>query len=197
MNKEAVMKYFDLLQDLLIEHDLLDKPENCYNVDETGLQLNSKLGSVVAVKGSTSVVNITSGEKGETISLIACCNGEGIFLPPACIFKGKNEKPEYKNGMPNGSTIFMPQKSAYVNNDIFYLWLKKHFLPRKSKGKIILILDGHSSHCSSVETLEFAQANDIILLCLPSHTTHWLQPLDGSFFKALKSHYYNACNIYI
>ncbi|KAK9680240.1 CENP-B N-terminal DNA-binding domain [Popillia japonica] len=62
MNNEAEAKYFNLLQDQLIEHDLLEKPGNCYNVDETGLELNSK-----------SVTNIT-----------ACCNGEGIFLPPAC-----------------------------------------------------------------------------------------------------------------
>ena len=31
--------------------------------------------------------------------------------------------------------------------------------------------------------------NDIILVCLPPHTTHALQPLDVSVFKSLKDHY--------
>lgn len=184
MNRQAVKSYFALLQDLLIRHNLVNKPGNIYNIDESGLQLNNKPEQVIAEKGSKSVQSVTFGEKGETISVIACCNAEGVFLPPSCIFKGKNAKPEYADGMPNGSKIFMNIKSAYVNCDIFYLWLKDVFVPRKPQGTVLLILDGHSSHCNSVQMLEFAEENNIILLCLPSHTTHWLQPLDRSFFKA-------------
>ncbi|XP_044764486.1 MFS-type transporter clz9-like [Coccinella septempunctata] len=197
LNKKNVSDYFSLLQNILIEHNLLDNPGNIVNVDESGLQLNNRPGYVLAAKGSKSVPAITSGEKGETISVIACCNGEGMFLPPACVLKGKNEKAEYKDGMLPGSIIFMSQKSAYVTTDIFHLWLRNHFAPRKPDGTVVLILDGHSSHCSSVETLEFAEDNNIVLQCLPSHTTHYLQPLDRAFFKALKSYYYNACNSYI
>ncbi|KAL3272416.1 hypothetical protein HHI36_013898 [Cryptolaemus montrouzieri] len=38
--------------------------------------------------------------------------------------------------------------------------------------------------------LEFDQ-NEIILLCLPPYTTHYLQPLDKPFFKSLKTFYYD------
>lgn len=61
----------------------------------------------------------------------------------------------------------------------------------------MLILDGHSSHCSDVELLDLAASNDVIMLCLPSHTTHWLQPLDRSFFKPLKTYWSQACNNWI
>lgn len=71
------------------------------------------------------------------------------------------------------------------------------FLPRKPAGKVLLIVDGHASHTNSVEVLEFSEANDIILFCLPSHTTHYLQPLDRSFLKSLKNHYYAACNNFL
>ncbi|RZB40858.1 DDE 1 domain containing protein [Asbolus verrucosus] len=37
--------------------------------------------------------------------------------------------------------------------------------------------------------LEYGESNNIILLCLPSHTTQALQPLDRSFFKPLKVYY--------
>lgn len=191
--KANVDKYFQLLEETLVNHNLLNKPGSIYNVDETGLQLNSRPGNVIAAKGSKQVANITSAEKGETISLIACCNGEGVFLPPTCIMKGKNKKPEYQDGMPPGSQIVMSQKSAYVNNDIFFEWLKTQFAPRKPQGTVLLILDGHSSHCSSTEMLEFAEKENILLLCLPSDSTHFLQPLDRSFFKSLKGHYYETC----
>lgn len=83
-------------------------------MDETGLQLNNKPGQVIAAKGSKSVSAITSGEKGETISVIACCNAEGVFLLPYYIFKGKNKKEEFADGMSPGSSIKMFLKSAYV-----------------------------------------------------------------------------------
>ena len=42
---------------------------------------------------------------------------------------------------------------------------------------VLLLQDGHSSH-ASIELIELAKANNIHLLCLLSHTTHTLQPLD-------------------
>lgn len=197
MCKENCKHYFELLGKILDEHELHTKPSHIFNVDETGLQMNNKPGQVLAAKGSKNVSSITSGEKGETISVIACCNAEGTFLPPYVIFKGKHKKLEYLDGMPNGSNMAMGEKSAYVNGPIFFDWLKNHFLLRKPTGSVLLILDGHTSHTNSVEVLEFCEENSIILLCLPSHTTHYLQPLDRSFFKSLKSNFYMACNNYI
>lgn len=83
------------------------------------------------------------------------------------------------------SVIFMFEKSAYINT-LFFDWLKRYFLPRKSVGTIVLILGCHSSYCDSVEMLEFGQSEDILLIYLPSHTTHYLQPLDHAVFKSIK-----------
>jgi hypothetical protein len=146
---------------------LFDKPGNIFNVDETGLQLNNKPGQVIAAKGSKNVSSLTSSEKGETISVVACCNGEGSFLPPYCIFKRKYMNLEFLNGMPPGSVVKMSPKSAYVNTEIFFDWLKNHFFLENSP-----------------EMLEFADEDEIIMLCLPAHTTHYHQPLDRSTFKS-------------
>lgn len=194
LSKEVVKQYFDLLQCVLTENHLTNKPGHIFNVDETGLQLNNRPGHVLAEKGSKNVPVITSGEKGETISVISCCNAEGVFLPPYSIFKGKNRKEEYADGMPPGSLFEMSEKSGYVNAAIFLHWLERLFIPRKPQGKVILILDGHTSHTASIELLECAEINEILMLCLPSHTTHFLQPLDRSFFKSLKGHFYSECD---
>jgi hypothetical protein len=197
MNKTEVNAYFQLLESVLIQDNEMLAPNCVFNMDESGLQLNSRPGHVLAQKGSKAVSTVTSTEKGETITIIACCNAEGTFLPPACIMKGKNKKPEFEDGMPPGTRLFMSQKSAYITSEIFLEWLKTHFVPRKPAGKVVLLLDGHSTHCNSVEMLEYANENDIILISMPSHTSHYLQPLDRSVFKSLKTHFYEQCRLWL
>lgn len=192
MNRDEIKEYFNLLSTLMEENDLVNKPGSIFNMDESGLQLNSRPGIVVAEKGSKTVPVVTSSEKGETITVLACCNAEGMFLPPFVVMKGVNKKKEWEDNMPPGSKVVMSKKSAYVNAEIFFEWLSDHFLPRKPLGTVMLILDGHTSHSSSVQMLEFCEMNGIILVCLPSHTTHYLQPLDRSVFKSLKHHFYSA-----
>lgn len=128
MNPVDVGNYFKLLQEILEQNEFFNKPGCIYNVDETGLQLNNRPGHVIAAKGATDIVTVTSGEKGETISCIACCNAEGFFLPPVCIFKGKNLKTEWTDSMPPGSHVVMSQKSAYVTAPIFLDWFENHSL---------------------------------------------------------------------
>ena len=48
----------------------------------------------------------------------------------------------------------------------------------------LLIVDGHNSH-TTLEFLLYAERNGIVVLCLPPHTTHKLQPLDVGVFNFL------------
>ena len=48
----------------------------------------------------------------------------------------------------------------------------------------LLLLNGHASHVST-KTIENCVSRKIILLCLPPHTTHLLQPLDVGAFSPL------------
>ena len=61
---------------------------------------------------------------------------------------------------------------------------------------VLLVLDGHGSHIT-IDVTEFAQSNNIHLLCLLSHTSHILQPLDVGVFKYLKSFFSKACRQYM
>lgn len=192
MNKQEVADYFAVLESTLAEYNLFNKPANIYNVDESGLQLNNPPQHVIAAKGSKSVQSRQSAEQGETITVVACCNAEGIFLPPYIIFKGVNKQQAWLDNLPNGAELVMGGKSSYINEQLFLNWLENHFIPRKSAGPCLLLLDGHGSHTNSPEILEKALENDVHFLCLPSHTTHYLQPLDRSFFKPLKTYYRNA-----
>lgn len=198
MNREEVGAFFKLLEEEMVKHDLTNRPENIFNVDETGIQLINKPGKVLTAKGAKDVHVITPREKGETISLVACCSAEGRFLPPVLIMKGVNKKAEFSDGLPNGSEVYMNKKSSYINSELFLRWFKEQFIPKKPKtGKTLLILDGHTSHSNSIDLLDLANENDVIILCLPSHTTQALQPLDRSFFKPLKTFYNHEANAWM
>ena len=54
----------------------------------------------------------------------------------------------------------------------------------------ILLLDGYESHLSCV-MLDFVEKKKILLVCLPAHSTHLLQPLDVGLFGLLQ-HAYTA-----
>ena len=49
----------------------------------------------------------------------------------------------------------------------------------------------------SIELIELARSSGVHLLCLPSHTTHVLQPLDVGVFKSLKGNFSKACSKYL
>jgi hypothetical protein len=52
----------------------------------------------------------------------------------------------------------------------------------------LLILDSHESHLS-VDFQLYCKENKIITLCMPSHSSHILQPLDIGCFGPLKQAY--------
>jgi hypothetical protein len=93
-------------------------------------------------------------------------------------------------GGPNGY-LGMAHVSGWSNSSIFVEYLK-HFIQHvkpSNNNKVLLIFYNHESHCSADVTL--AKENGIILLTIPTHTSHQLQPLDRSVFGPYKT-YYNA-----
>jgi hypothetical protein len=45
----------------------------------------------------------------------------------------------------------------------------------------MLLFNGHESHVT-LEAVQYCEDNKIVLFCLPSHSTHILQPLDIGVF---------------
>jgi len=68
----------------------------------------------------------------------------------------------------------------------------KHAKPSLSDSPTLLILDGHSSHMKNVTVIEEARKTGVVILSLPSHCTHKMQPLDVAFFKSVNLNYNQA-----
>ena len=68
-----------------------------------------------------------------------------------------------------------------------FLLFLEHFAKHTKvspEKKVLLLLDNHSSHIS-VKAVNYCKANGIVLLSLPPHCSHKLQPLDRSVYGPL------------
>ncbi|KAJ8982176.1 hypothetical protein NQ317_013961, partial [Molorchus minor] len=165
-NKIQIEKYFDSLQIILEKYKFKQ--------------------NVFAQEGNRYL------KKGQRFTVVCAMNAVGNYVPPAMIFPRKYMKQELIDKAPTG-TVGYAQENGWMTTEIFLKWLnhfKEYTKPSQDK-KILLLLDGHSSH-KNIEVLEFAKKNHILLFCFPPHCTHRLQPLDVSLFGPLTIFYNQA-----
>ena len=75
---------------------------------------------------------------------------------------------------------------GWMMQDLFHGWISKHFPNYLPPGRPVCLLEnGYSSHID-LDTSRLCAVNQILLYCLPPHTSHVLQPLDVFFFSPLK-----------
>lgn len=190
-NRPQVQIFFDNLKIVREKHNIgLD---NIYNVDETGIQTSTKRPpKVISVKGKKQVGAVASTERGQLVTAICCCSASGKFIPPCLIFPRKKRNPRYLEGTPPGTVDFVSD-NGWVNSEIFLDWMKffvKSVRPT-AEQKCLLILDNHTSH-RSLAVVEYASANNVVLLSVPPHCTHKLQPLDVSVYGPLGTYFERA-----
>lgn len=187
-NRTAVQSFFNNLENIYEKHQLT--PDRIWNVDETGVTTVQKLSKVLAQRGKKQVGGLTSAERGVNVTVVASMSASGNFLAPAFIFPRKRIKPELMDNAPNGSPAFSQDK-GWMDRDVF-LQFMKYFVEQTRPSKerpILIILDGHCSHTKSLNVINFCRENGVILLCLPPHCTHKMQPLDVCYFKSFMSYY--------
>ena len=190
-NRVQVGRFYDILQETYLSKHIL--PSHIWNVDETGLVTVHRPGKIVARKGQRQVGKITSVEKGRTITAVCAMNASGCYIPPMMIFPRINMNSRLLYGTPP-QTLGATSKSGWIDTALFNKWFD-HFL-QFAKPSVddprLLLLDGHVSH-KSLQLVESARRNGVILICFPPHTTHALQPLDCVFYGPLKRYYNEAC----
>ena len=194
-NKEIVDDFFAKLGAIYARLNLLSKPMQIFNIDETGISVVHKTGKVICQLGRKNVWSVTSGEKGKTHTVITCVSASGFVIPPMMIYPRKRMNEKLKQGaVPE--TLFECSDSGWINEELYVKWFKFFLTKIPPTRPVLLIEDGHSSHVS-IDVIKLARDNGIHLLCLPAHTTHMLQPLDVGVFKSLKSNYSVVCKKYL
>ena len=130
-----------------------------------------KPNRVVAELGKRNVYAISMVEREKTHTVLSCVSASGFVLPPMMVYPRKTCMPDkLKEGaIPN--TLFGNSESGWINSQLFVEWFVFFIKTIPPMRPVLLIQDGHSSHVS-IELIEMARANDVILLCLPAHTSH-------------------------
>ncbi|XP_012555352.1 uncharacterized protein LOC105843920 [Hydra vulgaris] len=195
-NKAAVQRYFDNLEKLINENQF--EANRIYNCDESGLTCVHKPLKVIAHKSQRVVSSVTSGERGQTTTIILAFNCVGHYIPPMIILKRKRMLDLLIDDAPPG-TLGRCSKSGWVDTNLFMDFIR-HFVIHgncSTTKKCLLILDGHKLHTKNLDLLNYASINGLHILSLPPHTSHKLQPLDRSLFKPLKSAYNLVCTTWM
>lgn len=180
--------FYDLLEKVINDCKLQDKPTLIYNCDETSFSHDPSKTKIVNAIGQP-CHRVTAGTGRDNTSVLACVNAAGEKLPPLIIFKSKNLWdqwfPRKEDEYPNTSYVAAPK--GWMNAEIFENWFRGTFIQSISEERpVLLIFDGHTSHVSP-EVILCALENQIIILKLPPHTSHILQPLDVCCFRGLKA----------
>lgn len=194
-NKTEVMRFFNNLERLMMQHHF--EPTMIYNVDETGITTVQETEKVIAPKGQKRVGSVTSWERGKTITVICAMSASGSFIPPLFIFPRKRHSPQLEKDGPHGA-VYTCSHNGWTNENIFILWLRhfiKHTKPT-ADTPVLLILDNHNSH-ATLEACDLAKENHVVMLSIPPHSSHRLQPLDVAFYSPLKRAYNKECNLHI
>jgi hypothetical protein len=153
----------------------------------------SNLGTADAVVGSRFAKRVYSPSSlcSDHCTIMACYSASGSVIPPLFIFQGKKKIGEdILNGAPAGSVVNISE-SGWINEDLFYQWLKFFVQSIPPSRPQMLIVDNHESRFS-LRIIEFCQAENLRLVLLPPNATHLMQVGDvaihSSFKKSIKEH---------
>lgn len=175
-NKAEVDVFFKLLEEVMEKYKF--SANNIYNFDETGISTVQDPGKILAAKGQRRVGSITSWERGRNTTVLCAMSAAGGYVPPMFIFARKRHTPLLEKDGPIGA-LYKHSKNGWINEDIFNEWLlhfTQHAKPN-AKEPVLLILDNHASHFS-LKAYDHCKTNNIVMLSIPPHSSHRMQPLD-------------------
>ena len=195
LNPEQTQKYMELVREAISTVEALNgglqfTPDLLLNLDETGFDpVNNQDLEVICLKtrrGAT--YSITSSDRTHC-SAAVCITAAGARFATMYALKGARRLYRNLPNCPEGTAYVMTEK-GYFGDEAFDKYIK--FLvaqiPKDGKWRL-LILDGYGSHTMVPSVLDYLVANQIHAICMPSHSSEFLQPLDISCFSPTKGEF--------
>jgi hypothetical protein len=173
---------------------------NIWNMDEKGfligvIQRQKRLVPVKDLESGLTRGSLQDGNR-SWITIVGCVNAIGITMPPSIIFKSTTGDlqdtwiEDFDDS--KHEAYFTSSVKGWTNDELGKQWIERfHEATFQYSGyhSRLLLLDGHSSHVT-IDFMLTAAQKGILLVVLPPHSTHRLQPLDLGVYGPL-SHYYS------
>lgn len=124
-------------------------------------------------------------------------NALGNSTPVMFVFPRLRYHEHFVRDGPPGC-IGVGNSSGWMQDKEFVIFLR-HFQKHTNSSlshKVLLLLDNHASHIT-IDALDFCRSNGIVMLSLPPHCSHKLQPLDRSVYGPFKKAVNSACDAWI
>ncbi|CAG2186231.1 unnamed protein product [Mytilus edulis] len=141
-------------------------------------------------------VNPEEVKSGHLVTVLGCGNAQGHSVPPFFVFPGNRMRQELLENKSTGTDGDVSE-SSWSNIEIFHKYMENHLLKyiphRTSAVPVLVLFDGHKSHLS-MELIEWAKKENIILFVLPAHTSHILQPMDVGCFGPFERIFNHECH---
>jgi hypothetical protein len=186
-NADSWIEWFRRFQTTRAKWGIIDP--DIYNMDESGASIGVEQKSKVILPKEEKEAFAKQDGNREWGTMIECIRAIGGEIPPFLIHKGKHILKDLADLIYISRATLACSDNGWSNDEIGCEWLKhfnKHTCAIGSHR--LLILDGHGSHATFAFT-NYARDNNIVLLYLPPHTTHRLQPLDVGIFGPLAKYY--------
>lgn len=189
---ELIRAWFQRVRNTIAEYGIHN--DDIYNFDETGFQMGI-ISTAKVVTGSNRAGRPRTTQPGnrEWVTVIETICARGHTIPPLIIFEAvMHQAAWYENGLLPYDWSIAVSENGWTNSQIGLTWLKtvfdKHTKDRSIGRYRLLILDGHGSRVTP-EFDQYCLEHSIIVLCMPPHSSHLLQPLDVGCFSVLKRSY--------
>ncbi|KID81934.1 transposase [Metarhizium guizhouense ARSEF 977] len=186
-----ISSWFQLVRNTVAKYGIEDS--DFYNFDETGFMMGM-ISTTMVVTSSERRGKPTLAQPGnrEWVSVVQGINSQGWAIPPFIIVAGKHHLTNwYEDSTLPPDWVISTTQNGWTTNEKGVEWIRhfeKHTKARTCGTYRLLIMDGHESHHSTEFDL-FCKDHMIITLCMPSHSSHILQPLDVGCFGPLKKAY--------
>ncbi|CAF3241860.1 unnamed protein product [Rotaria socialis] len=199
--EEVRVGWFNKLKNIFDINNLHVRPAQIWNCDESGFSDETQC-EYVCVPAETKFAFEQSGGSGKAFTtILLCTSASGDVIPPFVIYAAKAVNSLWCSGGAPGTT-YKCSESGWISEGLFTEWFKSCFLERTKHidRPLLLVMDSHPTHIN-IDVIELAIKNKVILLCLPPHSTHALQPLDvvtlssaKKFWKKIVSKYFSRSN---
>ena len=124
----------------------------------------------------------------EKVSVRSCVNACGSSLSHLFIYKSVSGKTlKYFTDEAEESTMCAGQKYEWVSKDMYLKWFQEQFLKfALTERPVLLLFDGLKAHVS-IELIKTAEESKLLLYCVPTHSSHLLEPVHLSVSGLLKA----------
>lgn len=196
-DQEAQDRFYITLEKVIKRYSI--KAENLWNCDEKGIRMgkgNNRHKVIISVH--TKLPSLAEDGSREFVTTLESISAKGDVIPPFIIWSNQSHREGFygAGGLHAEDGTFGYSQSGYMDNTLGYEYMSKHFEPHTRPASIsgrplpwrLLLVDGHHSHIHW-KVIEYALEHRIKVLCLPPHSTHFMQPLDVGCYGVLAKAY--------